>query len=45
LIEADIYDAIAVYTCMANRNTIGGPSVAQTTATIAAEREFLAQRM
>ena len=45
LIEADIYDAIAVYTCMATRNTIGGPSVAQTTATIAAEREFLAQRM
>ena len=45
LIEADIYDAIAVYTCMATRNTVGGPSVAQTTATIAAEREFLAQRM
>ena len=45
LIEEDIYEAIAVYTCMATRNTIGGPSVAQTTATIAAEREFLAQRM
>ena len=45
LIEADNYDAIAVYTCMATRNTVGGPSVAQTTATIAAEREFLAQRM
>lgn len=45
LIEDDIYEAIAVYTCMATRNTIGGPSVAQTTATIAAEREFLAQRM
>lgn len=45
LIEEDIYEAIAVYTCMATRNTIGGPSVAQTTATIAKEREFLAQRM
>ena len=44
-IEEDIYEAIAVYTCMATRNTIGGPSVAQTTATIAKEREFLAQRM
>ncbi|MBQ3205575.1 MAG: argininosuccinate lyase, partial [Peptococcaceae bacterium] len=45
LIEEDIYEAIAVYTCMATRNTIGGPSVAQTTATIAKEREFLAERM
>lgn len=44
LIEEDIYDAISVYTCMANRNTIGGPSVAQTTAAIAADREFLMQR-
>ncbi len=43
-IEADVYDAIAVRTCMASRNTVGGPSVAQTTATIAAEREFLAAR-
>lgn len=44
LIEEDIYDAISVYTCMANRNTIGGPSVAQTTAAIAADRQFLMQR-
>ena len=45
LIEEDVYEAISVYTCMAMRNTIGGPSVAQTTATIAAERAFLAERM
>ncbi len=44
LIEEDIYEAISVYTCMANRNTIGGPSVAQVTATIAADRAFLAQK-
>ena len=44
-IEEDIYEAISVYTCMAMRNTIGGPSVAQTTATIAADREFLKARL
>ena len=44
LIEEDIYEAISVYTCMANRNTIVGPSVAQVTATIAADRAFLAQK-
>lgn len=44
LIENDIYQAIAVETCMANRNTIGGPSIAQVEATISADRQFLAQR-
>lgn len=41
LIEDDIYHAIAVETCMANRNTIGGPSVTQVEATVNAGRQFL----
>ena len=42
LIEEDIYEAISVYTCVAKRNTIGGPSVEQLDRTIKAGREFLA---
>lgn len=44
LIEEDVYKAIAVETCMANRDTIGGPSVAQVTAAITADRAFLKER-
>lgn len=41
LIEDDIYEAISVYTCVAKRNTIGGPSVEQLDRTIKAGQEFL----
>ncbi|MGB5823690.1 MAG: argininosuccinate lyase [Proteocatella sp.] len=39
-IEADIYDSISVYNCMARRNTIGGPSVEQVSLTIKEGKNF-----
>jgi len=44
LVEEDIYEAISVYTCMRNRNTIGGPSVEQVERTIALDEVFLQNR-
>lgn len=41
LIKENIYEAISVYTCVAKRNTIGGPSVEQLNRTIQEGLDFL----
>lgn len=41
LIDDDIYEAIDIHTCVAQRNTLGAPNATQVQHTIAEERRFL----
>jgi argininosuccinate lyase len=42
--EQDVYGAIALETCVGQRNSYGGPAVAETTRQLAAVRKFIAER-